>query len=109
MHEGDPHSFRFDLRPQSGELGDRLATERSTKMTKEYQEQRLAGRKFLDGCAGLRTVNIQQLGINMLGLRHHGCQFSPIWWGETRAASSTGTRRSNEFSDEPEKQDWWHK
>ena len=70
MHKRDARAFVFDLRAQFRELGDRLAAKGSAKMTEEHQEQRPILRQRMNGLAGLRTVRLQQLGIESFCLEH---------------------------------------
>jgi len=53
MHEGQPGPFGFQFVAKSGELGDRLATEGSAKVTKEDQQEWAIGRNDGDRLAGL--------------------------------------------------------
>jgi len=53
MHESQACSFGFDLWTKSGELGDRLATKRSTEMAQKYEQKRMAGGEFVDGITAL--------------------------------------------------------
>jgi hypothetical protein len=69
MHKRDARAFGFDLRTKIGELGDRLAAKGSAEMAQEHEKQRTRGKSF-HGFAGLRTVGLQEFGINALGLEH---------------------------------------
>jgi hypothetical protein len=40
VHERDPRSRRFNRGAMSGDIGDHLATERSTEVSQEHQQQR---------------------------------------------------------------------
>jgi len=70
MHECQACSFGFDLWTKSGELGDRLATKRSTEMAQKYEEKSMVGGKVFDGIPTLRTIGFQELRIYAFCLEH---------------------------------------
>src|SRR5205823_5005591 len=70
MHKCQACSFGFNLWANSGELGDRLAAKRSTKMPQKNQQRGMAGRNIFERLAGLRTIQSQKLRINVLCLKH---------------------------------------
>ena len=62
VHKRNARTFGFKLRTKFRELGDRLATEGSTKVAEEDQQERAADRKGINGFAGLRAVGLQEFG-----------------------------------------------
>ena len=62
VYKRDARTFGFELRTKFRELGDRLATEGSTKVAEEDQQERAVDRKGIDGFAGLRAVGLQEFG-----------------------------------------------
>lgn len=64
MHKCDACASGLYLRAEIGELGDRLATKGSAKVTQENEQKRALRRERLDGFAILRTVGLQELRID---------------------------------------------
>src|SRR5579859_2495313 len=72
MHKGYEGTLGFELRTKFGELGDRLATEGSTKVAEKDQKERAVDGKGVDGFAGLRAVGLQELRSEVFW-SEHGC------------------------------------
>jgi len=70
MHKRQACSFSFNLWAKSSELGDRLATKRSTKMPQKDQQSRMVRGKIFERLAGLRTIEGQEFRIDVLSLKH---------------------------------------
>ena len=69
MHESESHALEFNIVADFGQLGDRLAAKRSTKVAQKDQQQRAGFHQRGEALTGLRLVLVQQRCINAL-LRH---------------------------------------
>ena len=72
VHKRDARTPGFELRTKFGELGDRLATEGSTKVAEKDQQDWTVYGEGVDGFAGLRAVGLQELGSDVFW-SEHGC------------------------------------
>ena len=70
VHERDARAFALNLCAEIGELGDRLAAERSAKVPQEDEQQRPVHRKGREGFAGLRSIGPQKFRRNAVWLEH---------------------------------------
>ena len=75
VHKRDARTPGFELRTKFGELGDRLATEGSTKVAEKDQQERSVDRKGVDGFAGLRAIGLQEYGSDVFWSEHGGGEF----------------------------------
>lgn len=77
MNKCEPQPFLFNTSTFLGQLGDRLAAERSTKVAEKNQQYRRLCGEPSQGLTGLRTIRIQKRGIDAFRTRHAhslGCE-----------------------------------
>jgi hypothetical protein len=80
MNESQPGAFGLELGAKFGELGDRLATKGSAKVTQKNNQKGLVRRERFDGVAELRAIGLKQLAIKLFREEHrplHLCLFWP--------------------------------
>ena len=98
VDKGDARTLGFELRTKFGELGDRLATEGSTKVAEKDQQERVVDRKRVDGFAGLRAVGLQELGSDLFGSEHGLSPFAKFGWSICTAGDVTSSSDTREVS-----------
>jgi hypothetical protein len=75
VHKRDARTLGFELLAKFGELGDRLATEGSTKVAEKDQQERAVNGEGVDGFAGLRAVGLQKFRSDVFWSEHGRGEF----------------------------------